>query len=173
MNEIFRDIEGYEGSYQVSNLGNIKSLNYKNKNIEHLLSQGINQFGYKFVVLYKDNKQKNFRVHRLVASAFIPNPNNYKIVNHKDGDKQNNSYDNLEWCTYSENLIHAYHTGLMKPHFINNGKNKKKVKCIETGVIYESVIEASKNTGFHFNNISQCCIGKQKQTHGFHFCFVN
>ena len=169
MNEIFKDIKNYEGLYQVSNLGNIKSLNYRNKNIEHFLSQGVNQFGYKFVVLCKDNKQKNFRVHRLVASAFIPNPNNYKIVNHKDGDKQNNSYDNLEWCTYSENLTHAYETGLMKPHCVNNGK---RVKCIETGVVYSSIKDAAKDTGFHFNNISQCCIGKQKQTHGYHFCFA-
>lgn len=167
--EIFRDIRGYENLYQVSNLGNVKSLNYKNKNIEHLLSQGINQFGYKFVVLCKGNNQKNFRVHRLVADAFIPNPNNHKIVNHKDGNKQNNICDNLEWCTYSENLIHAYKNGLTKPHCSNNGK---RVMCVETGVIYNSIMDASKDTGFHFNNISQCCTGKQKRTHGFHFCFI-
>lgn len=169
MEEIWRDIKGYEELYQVSNLGNVKSLKYRKTKYEHLLSQGTNKYGYKFVILCKNNKSKNFKVHRLVADAFIDNKCQYELVNHIDGNKQNNIVDNLEWCNYSQNLIHAYNNNLTKPH---SPMKSKQVKCIETNKIYKSITEASKDTGFCINNISQCCLGKRKHTHNFHFCFV-
>ncbi len=103
MKEIWKDIEGYEGLYQVSNLGDVRSLKYAGGNKVKILKQG-NVNGYKRVSLHKNNKQKNYFVHRLVAMTFIPNPNNLPLVNHKDENKTNNSVDNLEWCTQKYNI---------------------------------------------------------------------
>lgn len=107
MIEIWKDIVGYEGLYQMSNLGRIR-----NNSIE--LKQ-YTQFGYNSVGLWKDKKCKKFRVHRLVAQAFIPNPHNFPHINHKDGDKSNNNVDNLEWCTYQYNIQHSFANGLQTP----------------------------------------------------------
>lgn len=121
-NEIWRDIKGYEGIYQVSNLGNIKSLERKVPHVNHgkmktmLVKEKIMKFsitkGYYTVKLCKDNKYSCKRVNRLVAETFIENKENKLEVNHKDGNKLNNRVDNLEWCTRSENELHAYKTGL-------------------------------------------------------------
>lgn len=102
MIEIWKDILGYEGLYQVSNLGNVRSLNYRRSGKTKLLKQGTDN-GYKRVELSKNGKKKKYWVHRLVAIAFISNPNNYKEVNHKDEDKSNNNVNNLEWCTREYN----------------------------------------------------------------------
>lgn len=113
--EIWRDIKGYEGKYQVSNLGNVRSLMYHNaKGIKRisLLKPATDGKGYLRCALSKNNILTTFKVHRLVAQAFIPNPNNYPQINHIDGNKKNNKVDNLEWCTNSINQIHAYSTNL-------------------------------------------------------------
>ena len=107
MEEIWKDIKGYEGLYQVSNLGRVKSLGrwvykeYRGKRWqgEKILKQIKNKFGYLRVYLYKNRKAKCYAIHRLVAQVFIPNPYNLPQVNHKDEDKSNNRVDNLEWCT--------------------------------------------------------------------------
>ena len=132
--EVWKDIEGYEGVYQVSTCGNIKSLAKPRKNgnsrcyiqKEKLLKQSFTSTGYKKVELYKDGKRKSFKVHRLVAIAFIPNPDNKPEVNHIDGNKINNNIDNLEWVTSSENTIHAYETGLSP-----NKKELDEIRIIE------------------------------------------
>ena len=132
--EVWKDIEGYEGLYQVSTCGNIKSLAKPRKNgngrsytqKEKLLKQTFTSTGYKKVELYKDGKRKGFKVHRLVAIAFIPNPDNKPEVNHIDGNKINNNIDNLEWVTSSENSIHAYETGLSP-----NKKELDEIRIIE------------------------------------------
>ena len=98
--EIFKDIEGYEGLYKVSNMGNVKSLKYGK---ERILKAGKNRGGYLYVFLYKDGKAKNYTVHKLVGNAFLSNPQGYKELNHKDEDKTNNNADNLEWCSRSYN----------------------------------------------------------------------
>mgnify|MGYP002679946246 CR=1 FL=1 len=103
MGEVWKDIKGYEGLYQVSNLGRVRSLNYGRSGETKLLKQGTTN-GYKRVFLYKNGKGKNYFVHRLVAMAFIPNPNNLPIINHKDEDSSNNNVNNLEWCTQEYNL---------------------------------------------------------------------
>ena len=117
--EYWKDVVGYEGLYQVSNLGRVKSLERtiqrttnKQKIKERILSQGLSTTGYKKVVLYKNKNRKNKKVHRLVAEAFIPNTENKRTVNHKNGIKTDNKFSNLEWATYSENMKHAYSNNL-------------------------------------------------------------
>lgn len=120
--EIWKDIDGYEGLYKVSSYGNVLSLKYCGSNRKHLLAPNIDHRGYLMAHLSKRGKTKTFKIHRLVASAFIPNPDNLPQVNHKDGDKLNNCVDNLEWCTCSYNVKHAYDTGLSMPYW----KGKKR-----------------------------------------------
>ena len=103
MNEEWRDIEGYEGLYQVSNLGRVKSFNYRgHKGCIGILKGTPDKDGYLRVVLFK-NGRKDYRVHQLVAKMFIPNPENLQVINHKDENKQNNTAENLEWCTVAYN----------------------------------------------------------------------
>ena len=103
--EIWKDIPGYEGLYQVSNYGNVKSLNYRGTKGKHkCLKQNTDKYGYKVVILANHGKYKSYKVHRLVASAFIENPNNYPQVNHLDENPANNNYLNLEWCTAKYNI---------------------------------------------------------------------
>lgn len=99
MREIFKDVVGYEGLYQVSNLGRVRS-SYSGK----ILRSATKKRGYQYVNLYKDKISKMHQVHRLVAMTFIPNPNNLPIVNHKDEDPTNNNVENLEWCTHTYNI---------------------------------------------------------------------
>ena len=119
MKEVWKDIEGYEGLYQISNLGNVKSLDrtqiqkrgdlYYNKKYKgQIIKSHLTHRGYCAVGVTKHNRHKNFSVHRLVARAFIPNPENKPEVNHIDGNKQNNDVRNLEWLTPSENIIHMH-----------------------------------------------------------------
>lgn len=115
MNEIWKDIKGYEGLYQASNLGRVRSK-------KTILKPYKNTFGYLIVYLSKNNIRKNCRVHRLVAKTFIPNPENKPQVNHINGIKTDNRVENLEWCTNGENEKHAYKLGLKT---INKGCYKK------------------------------------------------
>lgn len=134
MNCIWKDIEGFEGLYQVSNIGKIKSL-YTNK--ETFGSP--HSHGYKIVSLTKNKKHSKRYIHRLVADAFIPNPDNKPQVNHIDGDKTNNCVKNLEWSNNSENNKHSY-------RILGNRKQSKKVKNIKTDKYYNSIAEAYENS---------------------------
>jgi hypothetical protein len=118
--ERWKDVKGFEGLYQVSNLGRVKSLSRKSKNAgsyngyvtikERIMKQTINRLGYHVITLFKDGN-RNFKiVHRLVAESFIENPKNYKEVNHKDLDKSNNNALNLEWCNREQNINHFYNS---------------------------------------------------------------
>lgn len=149
MNEEWRDIKGYEGLYQVSNLGRVKSLRDKNnKKRELILKPKIMRNGYLKVDLCKNGKQKTFTVHRLVATVFISNPKNFPTVNHKDENKLNNNVSNLEWCTVLYNNCY--------------GTRLKKVKCITTGEIFNSISEASKKYKCSPSHIVENCKGKIK-----------
>lgn len=101
--EIWKDIEGYEGKYQVSNIGNVRSLDYRHTGKIKRLKLNTDKSGYSRLRLYKEGKPEDYLVYRLVAQAFIPNPNNLPCVNHKDENPRNNCVWNLEWCTYSYN----------------------------------------------------------------------
>ena len=121
MQEIWKDVKGYEGLYQVSNLGRIKSISYFNRANKKtyprnkILKPLINDKGYLRVDLRKNNKSKKVRIHRIAAEHFIPNPYHFSEVNHIDGNKQNNCVNNLEWCTHSQNMKHAVKLGLVIP----------------------------------------------------------
>lgn len=104
MDEVWKDIEGYEGLYQVSNTGEVKSLNYQGSGEIKLLKQYTDKRGYKRIELSKNGKGKTYLVHRLVALVFIPNPDDSPMVNHKDENPSNNNVNNLEWCTHEYNM---------------------------------------------------------------------
>lgn len=173
MQEIWKDIKDYEGLYQVSNLGRIKSLERKVKNTkssyriikEKILSCGKSSNGYCYIILCKKQNRKPFRIHRLVAEAFIPNPNNYLEVNHKDENKLNNKADNLEWCNHKYNINYG---NLIKK---NAKKHKKKVMQYTKNNVfikeYSSLKEASNKIGINSSSIIRCCKGKQKTCGGY------
>jgi hypothetical protein len=120
--EVWKGVKGYEGLYEVSNKGRVKSLartivrsDGQYKTIEEkILKSGTSSKGYLQINLCRSGKQKTMKIHRLVAEAFIPNPKNKPEVNHKDGNKSNNLFFNLEWVTAKENIRHAYDIGLMR-----------------------------------------------------------
>ena len=148
MMEEWRAVPGYEGLYEVSNTGNIKSL-IKNKIIKYF----INKKGYRLVSLSKNGIIKKFSVHRLVAQAFIPNPDNLPQVNHKDEDKTNNNVDNLEWCDAKYNTNYGHRTenaintrvknGYADPNFIGFGLNEKEYMKEYNRIYYERNREKS------------------------------
>lgn len=134
VNEIWKPIKGYEDRYEVSNYGSVKSISKFVKNRysgfmtkEKLLKPLVLTKGYLGVCLYKDKKATTLKIHRLVAEAFIPNPNNYPCVNHKDEDKTNNFVGNLEWCTVSYNNSYGNRN---KKISINNYNKLKKLGLI-------------------------------------------
>lgn len=128
MNEIYKDIGGYYGDYQISNLGNVKSF----KKTERLLKFGINATGYYHVGLSYNGLVKYHNVHRLVAETFIPNSNSKQCINHINGIKTDNRIENLEWCSYSENNQHSYDNKLHLP-IIHSNETKNKMSVIRLG----------------------------------------
>lgn len=189
-NEIWKPVTNYENYYEVSNFGNVKSVNrhVKCKGNSLLFLQGklmnyvISNTGYKRVTLCKEHKGKQFFTHRLVALAFIDNIDLKPQVNHKDGDKLNNQVSNLEWCTQSENVIHAYKTGLTIPKGNRKGINgylhpqSKVVLQIDlNGVIIDEYgsIGVTKFAGFTPQHVHSCCIGKLKTHKKFKWQYKN
>lgn len=139
--EIFKDVIGYEGLYQVSNLGRIKSLSNNKLKKEKILKQNVSNCGYKTVCLSKKNKYKTYTIHRLVANNFLSNNDNKRTVNHINGIKTDNRLENLEWCTTSENTKHAYNNGLINVSKAENHVNSKltNVQVLEIRAIGRSL----------------------------------
>ena len=170
MEEIWKDIEGYE-KYQVSNLGRVRSLNFRRTGKVQVLKPGKNKCGYLLVNLCKDGKLKSCLVHRLVAQAFLPNLDNLPQVNHRDEDKENNLLDNLEFCTSKYNNNYGSHSQRMsKTRSIPVAQLTKEGELI---TVYYGTREASRQTGISQGNISECCRGKLKTCGGFIWKYVN
>ena len=170
--ERWKVIKGFE-KYSVSDTGEVKS----NKN-DHIKANRIDRRGYNDISLYKNGQEHHKKVHRLVAEAFVDNPEGKDFVNHKDGNKLNNSKDNLEWVTHSENMKHAYATGLAKPHPTygmlgkknpNGGAKGKPIRCIENDTIYKSTAECARSMGLKDKAITETLKGRQKTHRGYHF----
>lgn len=151
-----KDIPGYEGLYLVTSCGKVWS--YRR---QKFLKPADNGHGYLYVMLCKDGTQKCRRINRLVAEAYIPNPEGKPEVNHLNQDKYNNCVNNLEWATSSENKQHSPQKS--KPKIFS------KVRCVETGVIYNSCADAARDIGIHKYGINNVLHGKQKTAGGYHW----
>ena len=167
--EIYKNINGFEGLYQVSNKGNVKSLvNNKGVAREKVLKPVIGN-GYKRVRLFKDKTSKLYSVHRLVANAFLHNPNNYPCVNHKDECRTNNVVENLEWCTHKYNS--NYGTSIERTRKKNIKKTYQYTKDYKLICVYDSVKQASDVTNIDHRYIASCCRGDRKTAKGFIFSY--
>ena len=138
MQELFKDIKGYEGLYQISNLGDVKTI-YKYRPSRNL--KPVIRKGYYTVTLCKDGNIKIHSVHRLLAEAFIDNPDNLPVINHKDGNRLNNSINNLEWCTQKENIRHAFKTGLVNRKPLTS-EQKEKISIATKKAMEKPLVKA-------------------------------
>lgn len=180
INEIWKDVKDYEGLYQISNLGNIRGMK-SNK----VLVLSSSPSGYKFIRLFKKSKGKNYRIHRLVAEAFIPNVKNLPFVNHKDENTGNNCVDNLEWCTASYNINYGNRNNKAakkisiwrkKKGSDYSPRERKKVAQYTLDDKYvrefKSINEAGRETNSSIGTIHNCCVGKSKSCNGYKWKFV-
>ena len=207
--EVWKDVKNYEGYYIVSSMGKVKSLDriVLGKNGASYFRSGklkssvTNKWGYLQVLLSKNNKQKLCLIHRLVAEAFIPNPENKPHIDHINTDKKDNRVGNLRWCTRSENMNNPltkekcremnkgkHRSEETKKKISESGKgrilseeskkkigkgNGKLVYCIELDKIFESTCEASRELGISQSSISLVCRGKRKTAGGYHWEYVD
>lgn len=169
--ETRKDIPWYEGLYQVSNLGNIKSLNYNHTWKERLVNSWIAKW-YCYIHLYKNTIDKIYKIHRLVAQAFIPNSGNKPQVNHKNWIRNDNRIENLEWCTNGENILHSYNILWQNRNMLwllwkDNPKSKKVnqyTKRWEFVKTRDSISDISRQLKYNQWNISSCCLWKKNHS---------
>lgn len=170
--EIWKDIKGYEGLYQVSNFGRVKSVKRKCKSIhghrtvpEKIYSISLDSYGYPIVSLHKDGKKKTRTVHRIVAEAFIENPLNLPQINHKDENKTNNCADNLEWCDNKYNLNYGTRNDRIK-----KTQQKPVLQLDMDGNFIKEwggANEIARETGMAQSAITRCCNGKRNYAYGY------
>ena len=186
INEIWKTIDGYEG-YEVSNYGRVKSLGNDKTRKEKILKPATTKDGYQIVCFCKNCKSKWFSVHRLVAMAFIPNPNNLPQVNHIDEVKTNNHVSNLEWCDRKYNINYGARNekvsnaisgenNHMYGKFGKDSPNSKQVIQLTLDGDYiknwDSIIDVERELGFYKQNISACCKGRYKSAHGYKWAYA-
>ena len=170
--EIWRPV-GENDNYIVSNTGRIRRFN---SDKDHSVRD---RKGYLTVDLYRDSERVTRRVHRLVAEAFVPNPDGKSQVNHRDGNRHNNDAANLEWVTASENCRHAWDNGLMKPSYSmlgrknpNAGRKGKPFRIVETGEVFNTLKECEEAIDGNNRHINDCLQGRQNTHRGYHFEYV-
>lgn len=197
-NEIWKDIEDYEGYYQISNYGRLRSLDriviHSNGKVRKykgtVIKLANDKNGYRFTHLYKNGKPKQVRIHRLVATYFIPNPDNLPIVNHKDENPKNNYVDNLEWCDYKYNTNYGtapqrrMATRRSKPlseRFLKSLQikalnHKKKIGMYKDGILiktFESAADANREyKNLNYVSLSAACNGRLKTYRGYEWRFI-
>jgi len=184
--EIWKDIPGYEGLYQASNLGEVRSLDRPIKGKPGVTSFRSSRIikptirrNYLGVTLHKDGKQRTMAVHRAVALAHIPNPDGLPIINHKDENKLNNRADNLEWCTHKYNSNYGSAIDRLKEGIMGKRRNhprmSKKVVQIKDGIpiaIYPSTVEVERQLGIRSQNVWAICHGKKWKAGGYDWCYL-
>ena len=189
INEIWIDIVGYEQLYQISNLGRVKSLNYNKTGKEKILKLCKNNSGYLLVNLSKNSETKKYTVHRLVAEAFIDNPNNLPCIDHINCEKSANSVENLRWVTHKENMNNPITKLVLKNNGLKNNKGQKIATICATFKNSKPIIQFSKDgefirkwncimdvereLGIDQGNISKCCNGKLKSAGGYKWSYAN
>ena len=192
--EVWKDIPGYEGLYQVSDMGRIKRIaGYKKRNKwgsytilpEKYMKSSFDKDGYLRIGLAKDRERKTYHVHRLVALAFLPNPNNYPQINHKDENKQNNAVDNLEWCTCSYNINYGTRNDKIASKYNKkkrtgadpNSKFARKVAQYDLAGnlirVWASISLVEQELGANHSSIIQNCQGKRKMVYGYKWAYVS
>ena len=184
--ENWKDIKGYEGFYQISDLGRVKSLERDvcfpngtvNRHIEEkILVQNIGKRGYAYVNLYLNGKMKTIKTHRLVAEAFLPNPENKPMVNHKDEVKINNAVSNLEWCDSAYNANYGTRNERIiqnrRSYKLGNAPRAKAVFCVELNKTFDCAKRAEEELGIWGTSIIKVCKGKAKTTGGFHWRYAD
>lgn len=169
MSEIWIPVKGYLGLYEVSNFGNVRSLNYNHSGKTRLLRPAPNPKGYLMVALSKNKKRIGYCVHRLVAEAFLPNWFDDQQVNHIDENKLNNNVDNLEWCDCKYNNNHGTRNGRISISNTNGELSKTVLQYTKTGELvreWPSTREAGRN-GFRDSHIRSCCCGLRQSHAGY------
>lgn len=168
MEEIWKPIKDFENLYEVSNKGRVKSLNYRHSGKEKLIKISLDNLGYMHVGIFKEGKHYCKRVHRLVAEAFIPNPNNYKEINHINEDKTDNRVENLEWCTRKYNVNYGDRNYKMVKNRKGKTARKEVIQYTKEGKIikkWDSITDVGKELGYSTGNIYSCCLGKRNTSH--------
>jgi hypothetical protein len=177
-NEIWKPISGYEDIYEISNWGRVKSLSrdivyetgHSQRMHEKVLKLQKHTHDYKSIGLHDNKVQATFLVHRIVGEHFVDNPYNYQWINHKDGDKSNNYYKNLEWCTPSDNSKHAFKIGLRTNKKRSDSHFAKKAIHVETGVVYHCIKDAYDAYGkFNYGYFIAMLKGSRPNKTGFKY----
>lgn len=169
MIEEWRNIEGFEGLYQVSNYGNVRSLNYHNWGIVKNLTPIVDRYGYERVCMCKNGKQFNRLIHRMVAVAFIDNPNTFPQINHINETKTDNRFDNLEWVTANKNANH----GTRNQRMSQSKRNKNCKSVIQMDVQgceirkWVSFMEINRVLGYDVGFLARCCKGRCETAYGY------
>jgi len=184
--ENWKPIDGYEGKYEVSDLGRIRSLSDKNGNRrEHILVQRAGHNGYLYVNLWKRSRSRSMKIHRMVAEAFLEKNENPQCVNHKNGVKEDNRAENLEWCTYSDNTRHAVRMGLARAtkgelngmygvHGAEHPSSKPVIKMSMDGKVlgrWDNCVIAAEENGVNRHNIARCARGDRKSAYGYRWAY--